>query len=218
MTPEVLRDLGPFDSVLDVGGNVGDFAELCRALWPEARITSFEPIGQLADRNHGRAGGRWLVEPLAISSHDGPASIAVCTNQHSASTMQGPGSTRRQRFGITDRFEHLPVTATRLDSYTARIHERAFGRLLVKVDVEGHEGHVLAGATETLRRADVAIVEVQQDPNIFLGSPTPSQVDQALVACGLTFAGVLSSLAEPRGNVVQFDGLWRRGMRLQQPA
>ena len=198
--------LGPFDSVLDVGGNVGEFASRCYELWPRAMISSFEPISHLARLQRERAHGRWLVEEVAISSREGQATIHVCVNQHTASTMQMPGTVRSKRLGIADTFVDEIVPMRRLDQY----RERTRGRLLVKIDVEGHEAAVLAGAPKTLGGADAVIVECQQDPDVFQGSPSPGTVDELLRMHGLSFAGVLDSFSDPEGRLIQFDGLWTR--------
>ena len=202
-----LKALGRFDVVLDVGGNIGEWAELARGVWPTARLTSFEPVPELAEANRNRALGRWWVETVGISSTEGVAELHVCVNQHSASTMQMPGTVRRDRFGIVDRYNTITVQTRTLDSYFLDFPP---GRLLIKIDVEGHEGLVLQGAPDTLDAADVVIIEVQQSPDIFVGSESPSTLDEMLGYCGLGFAGVLDCLADPSGEVVQFDGIWIR--------
>lgn len=207
-TVPTLKRLGPFAAVLDVGGNVGEWAELARGLWPDCRLTSFEPLPFLAAANRQRARGRWWVEEVAVSDATGAATLHVCTNQHSASTMQEPGSVRREQFGIRDRFEDVTVETFPLDRYLPTLPPS--GRLLVKVDVEGHEHRVLAGARLTLRWADAVIVEVQQSPAVFGGAAPPDVIDAELRAAGLYFAGVLGCLEAPGGEIVQFDGLWTR--------
>jgi FkbM family methyltransferase len=199
-------ELGPFDTVLDVGGNVGEFAELARITWPDARVTSFEPVPPCARENRRRAAGRWWVEECALSSHAGRSTIRVCLNQPSASTMQEPGTTRRDRFGIVDEFEELEVPVRTLDEFELV----AGGRCLVKIDVEGHELEVLAGGESLLRSVECVVLEVNQDPGVFLGAPPPAVVDSELRQYGLYFAGVLAVQLDPRGSVVQFDGVWRR--------
>jgi FkbM family methyltransferase len=193
------------DAILDVGGNVGEFAELARRRWPDALITSFEPIPELAKANRKQANGRWVVERVALSSSRGSATLHRCINQHSASTMQPPGTLRREAFGIVDRFEPLEVRTAMLDDYA----DRRRLRTLVKIDVEGHEGSVLVGAGETLKLASGVIIEVQQDSTIVAGAWAPYMVDGYLKQHGLRFAGILDALREPRGRIVQFDGLWR---------
>ncbi len=204
-----IDDFGPFDTVLDVGGNVGDFAELARAAWPDARITSFEPIPHLVTWNQRRAGGRWWVEPSAVSDRDGVATLHVCTNQPSASTMQAPGGLRRERFGIRDSFEHLEVRTVTLDGWCAR-QPLELERCLLKIDVEGHELAVLHGAEQVLSDVAVVLCEVNQSPDIFLGSPGPDVVDALLREYGLFFAGVLGTQLTPDGECVQADVAWTR--------
>lgn len=200
------EELGPFDTVLDVGGNVGEFAELARTAWPDARITSFEPMPPVARENRRRANGRWWVEECGLSNHEGRVTIRVCLNQPSASTMQKPGTARRERFGIVDRFQELDVKVSTLD----RFADVAGGRCLVKIDVEGHELEVLAGGRELLRKVACVVVEVNQDPDVFMGAPPPRVVDGLLRDAGLSFAGVLAVQQDPAGQVVQFDGAWLR--------
>lgn len=200
-----LRRLGAFEHVLDVGGNVGEWAELARGLWPAASLTSFEPIPALADLNRDRARGRWVVEPVALSDSSGEGELLVCLNQHSASTMEEPGPLRRQAWGIADQFKPIRIQTRLLDEY---LPAPGPGRLLVKVDVEGHEGPVLAGGPRLLERADAVIVECQQSPDGFDGAWTPAELDVLLRDRGLYFAGVVGALLTPAGEVAQFDGLW----------
>lgn len=205
----LVDDLGPFDVVLDVGGNVGEFAEACKTAWPEARVTSFEPVPKIARENEKRAQGRWWVETVGISDHAGRETMRFCVNQHSASTMQKPGTLRRDRFGITDRFKEIDVHVLPLDSYLHLLDDGG-GRALVKIDVEGHEAHVIRGGRDVLSLADVVVCEVNQDPDIFLGAPAPGTIDFLLGKHGLMFFGVAAVQLDPQGRVVQFDGVWSR--------
>lgn len=198
---------GPFDSVLDVGGNVGDFAELARLTWPDAWLTSFEPLPELCEIQQVRAAGRWQVEEIALSDQRGTATLNYCMNQHSASSLQQLGPVRRELFGLQDRLHPVAVRTTLLDDYLDEITE---GTLLVKIDVEGHEQAVLAGATRTLRAAETVVVEVQNDPGIFLGAGHPAILDRMLQSAGLRFAGLADCFASPAGRVLQFDAIYRR--------
>jgi FkbM family methyltransferase len=201
---------GPFDTVFDVGGNVGDFAKAAVEAWPQATVVSFEPIPWLADESRRKAGVRWRVVQVAISRRAGVATLNVCVNQNSASTLQQPGTVREQ-LGISDEWKPLDVSTEPLDFYL----DGDPGRLLVKVDVEGHEADVFAGASRVLKAAAAVVVEVQNDPNIFLGSPSPGDVHAVLSAAGLQWVGLVDSFAvlemgRGRVEVLQFDGLWAR--------
>jgi FkbM family methyltransferase len=205
--PELLPG-EPFSAVFDVGSNVGDFAAQAVDRWPDCLVVAFEPIPQLADAQRARAAGRWDVVSCAVSDENDWSTLYVCENQHTASTMQEPGDARLREFGIVDQHVPIRVPTHTLDFHLPQVADRE--RLLVKVDVEGHEGRVLAGAAATLEHATTVIVEVQNDPTIFLGSPAPCEVDELLRSYGLVFCGLADAFLSPRGEVLQFDGVWSR--------
>lgn len=203
---ERVADGRPFDSVLDVGGNLGTFAEAARLAWPAAKVTSFEPIPALAEMQRLRAAGRWWVEEIAISDRAGERELYWCQNQHEASTLQEPGSARLLRFGIRDRFQTITVRTHPLDYYASG----AVGRLLLKIDVEGHELQVIAGAGQMLSLVDTCVIEVQNDPAIFLGSASPQRISRELGRHGLVFSGLAGTCLAPDGDVLQYDAIYRR--------
>lgn len=192
--------------MFDVGGNVGDFAAAAHDAWPKARVVSFEPAQVMATRNHSRANGRWRVEQVACSNLDGEGWLNFCETQHSASSMEEPGSVRRELFGINDSYIPIPIRCVRLDDYLGDVT----GPLLVKVDVEGHERQVLSGAPLVLDIADTVVCEVQHDPQVFPDASSALELDIAFRSHGLVFAGIWDALKAPDGRVVQFDGIWRR--------
>lgn len=198
----------PFDLVLDVGGNIGLFAEYAIERWPDARVISFEPVPQLASMNVQRAQGRWVVWPLAVSDRRGFATLYACRNQGEASTMMEPGTTRQREFGIIDSWQPISVSTCVLDDYLQEFG--ACERGLVKIDVEGHELNALRGARDVLTLATTAIVECQQDRDIFIDAPSPAEIDEELRRNGLAFAGILSTTVGSSGRVLQFDGVWSR--------
>lgn len=206
-----LQAAGPFGQVFDVGGNVGGFAWACSRLWPDARVVSFEPVPHLAEQNEQNANGAWYVEQVAITREEATLELRYCVNQHSASSLHVAGPVRAS-LGIRDQHEMIEVGAMPLDRYLAVYPPRSDDeRLLVKFDVEGHELPAIEGATETLVLADAVVVECNA-PGVFDGAATPAEIDEALRACGLRFAGVLDVFQEQTGGqVFQFDGLWLRG-------
>lgn len=210
MTSFVIPELPgePFDLVLDVGGNVGGFAEQAVERWPAAHVVSFEPIPVLADVNAAAGLGRWDQVAVAISDRVGEATLYVCENQHTASTMQEPGGARRREFGIADSFAPIRVPTVPLDEFLPLLDGR--DSVLVKVDVEGHEGAVLAGAAGVLALAACVVVECQQDPTIFFDAPSPFEIDAALRRHGLAFHGIADVLRSPAGRIMQIDGVWSR--------
>ena len=139
--------------VCDVGGNRGHYAY---KLWRlGARLEVFEPnpvcarlLQRWAAGKHGIA-----IHPIALSSQSGTATLHIPVDiagiEHDASASLGREPAPHCRA--------VDVSLEPLDSF-------GFDDLdFIKIDVEGHEGEVLAGAIETLRRAHPALlVEIEQ--------------------------------------------------------
>ena len=145
VTREILRTLRPGSVFVDVGASTGYFTVLAaRLVGPDGGVVACEPGPQnqsvlLLNTVVNRLGNVRLV-PCAVS--DGSAVLAY--------NRLGGGN------GAIAAFDGTPeglgtrdlVQARRLDDILmgeARVD-------LVKIDVEGAEGRVLAGASETLRR------------------------------------------------------------------
>ncbi len=148
---ELAADAGHF---LDVGANIGFYSLMLAARRPALGITAFEPnpkLQPLLVANVRANGFRQIVpEPLAVSSTEGTASLFLNDSDMSASL---------ERDFDDHHIGTARIPTTSLDAYVARRHSPA--RLLIKVDVEGHEAAFIAGARATLRahRPDI-IAEV----------------------------------------------------------
>ena len=144
------------DRFLDVGANIGFYSLLLAARRPALAIAAFEPnpkLHPLLTANARANGFRQIAaEPLALSATGGSAPLYLNRSDMSASLERD----------FDDRHAGTTlVPTTTLDAYVARHAGR--GRLLVKVDVEGHEAAFFAGARATLgtQRPDI-VAEVAQ--------------------------------------------------------
>lgn len=140
---------------VDVGANVGYYSMLVASSGPGVRVLAIEPNPKMNSLLRGNVKANQLpVETfeLALSATSGIARLYLAKSDHSATLVSD--------------FEpafvgEVEVTTASLDSFLDE-HAPA-GRCVIKIDVEGHEGQVLLGATRTLssREADI-IVEVSQ--------------------------------------------------------
>lgn len=133
-------------TVIDVGANVGLYTLLAsRAVGTSGRVFAFEPAFAsfaLLQRNVGLAGATNVVlEQAAVSDVAGTATLLL--NRESGLASLGPTG-RGERTGSET------VRCVTLDEYA---DTRGIGPVcLLKIDVEGFEGHVLRGGRSMLER------------------------------------------------------------------
>jgi FkbM family methyltransferase len=115
----------------------------------EARVDAAEALRQMYAR------APVDVQAVALSDTSGSSSMRVCTTEPGRSTLE-------RRNPLSDRadVEVIPIPVRTLDSYALS------GVGLIKIDVEGHEEAVLAGA-RTLLSADLPalIIEIEERHN-----------------------------------------------------
>ncbi len=133
--------------VLDVGANAGLFTHLIWTLKPEAEIIAFDPLPKMAAKLRAwqtRTGARLTVHNQAVADHCGTASFYAAAENDTGASLK-PGGAGGQA---------ITVPVTTLD---AVVPERPV--LLAKIDVEGAEVEVLAGAARTLSATRFLILE-----------------------------------------------------------
>jgi FkbM family methyltransferase len=135
--------------VVDIGANTGFYTLLAAATRPDRNLWSVEPDPEartILERNLqlNKLGDRVRVFPEALSDRVGVASLYVPTKDHGCietSSSLEPDF-KQSHHGV------LQVPVCTLDTLAARTNPPLIG--LIKIDVEGHEAAVLAGAGGTV--------------------------------------------------------------------
>jgi FkbM family methyltransferase len=152
------RKFGPGDAFYDVGANVGVYSLIAATICPSARTVAIEPAPANYDalcRNLALNGATAAVTAL-------PVALAEATRLAQISLADlSPGAADhgfdRQDGGAAS----VSVLAYSLDDL---IREFDLPQpTLVKIDVDGAEDAVLAGATETLRHPGLSSLIVEVD-------------------------------------------------------
>ena len=141
----------PRPLVLDVGANAGLFSHLIWRLRPDVELVVFEPLPKMAEKiaNWGeRNGAKLTLYNKAASDHCGTATFYASAENDPTASLKPEGKKQIA----------LEVPVVTLDSL---VPEQPI--FLIKIDVEGCECEVLAGAKSVLDRARFLIIEAHTE-------------------------------------------------------
>jgi FkbM family methyltransferase len=149
-------------TVIDVGANVGQYAERLRDIGCENQIVSFEPgsaaFSILADR--ARKEPRWEVRQKALGPRPGTEVLRVSGNSVSSSLLD-IDSNHVSAAPRSATVSHETVNVSTLDLEFAGWKTDPFW---LKLDVQGFELQVLEGASQMLPRTQFVQAEVSFAP------------------------------------------------------
>jgi len=149
------------NQIVDVGANHGDFSLAAGALHPQARVLLVEPLPTLKaelERRCARRGGTWRLEPSALGSQSGSATLHVDPQHDAIGSLVGFNE------------EYLKANPEARAGRTFICQVRTLDELcleqgietidLLKIDVEGFEFETLRGGARMLRATTALIIEV----------------------------------------------------------
>jgi FkbM family methyltransferase len=156
-----LREIGQFvksDRMsIDVGGNIGVYTYHLHRLSSE--VVTFEPNPQYVEVINDLGLRRGRIEAVALSDQSGNVTLRV---PKLASGLEDRGMASIEPSVVSDEAlsRAIVVPMRRLDEY-------GFKNVgFIKIDVEGHEEGVLAGALETIRSNKPALlIEIEERHN-----------------------------------------------------
>lgn len=211
-----LLDHLAIDCVLDVGANDGDFAGLVRAGGWNGRIVSFEPqsscraaLDQLASGDPG-----WSIHSVALSDHDGTATLTLRAASQLTSLNQPRLDSRTAKSSRVKDFLSAvgteEIIVRRLDSIFGELEGGPIQRAYLKIDTQGHDELVLAGAAGILDRVGAIQLELTQEP-LYHSTSHYLAIAERLEALGFGLNAVFPVLfdADSRA-LLEFDGLFVR--------
>jgi FkbM family methyltransferase len=199
------------ERVFDVGAYSGEFAKLCRRVWPRAKIACFEVLPHRVNELRSwcaQDGNAVVIETLLGAERKS----AVPFHE-----METASSVLEEHIAQTAPVRFYPMQT--IDEYVGTIGTPAPD--LLKIDVQGYELEVLKGARNSLPHISAVLAEVNLI-DIHIGAPMLDEVvdfmrDNGFVAydiCGLARRPLDQALWQadiifvPRESFLRTDKRW----------
>ncbi|HMG74732.1 MAG TPA: FkbM family methyltransferase [Pyrinomonadaceae bacterium] len=194
-------------TVIDVGAHTGEFARMITQILPGVAVISFEPLKeefrQLERALRNIPGAR----AFNIALGDRTATLEMHRSDYSQSSSLRPMAKLHQEAFPESAGETIErVEVRKLDEMEAELSLEP--EILIKLDVQGYEDKVLAGASEVLSKSKAAIIEVSFR-ELYEGQPLFDSVYATLKEKGFTYMGNLYQLVHPvERSVLQADAFF----------
>lgn len=196
-------------TVIDVGAHTGEFARMIRRLLPAAAIYSFEPLQaefqslqqQMDD------GSKFVAFNYAVGDESETVEINRSSYAQSSSLLP-MAQLHKQAFPVSANHTSETVEVKRLDDVLRDFDLQP--EVAIKIDVQGYEDKVIAGAPETIAASKAIIIEVSFR-ELYEGQPLFEVIFDQLNSKGLKYMGNLYQLLSPLdGSPLQADALFVR--------
>ena len=150
------------DTVLDVGANRGQFGSLIRKLGFNGVILSFEPLADTFNllEKRSKHDANWHVYNFALGDTQGSLDLNVLHGRGLSSFLEPSAYCKNflQKKSSID--ESLSVDIKTLDAIFADLPCDDTSRIHLKMDTQGYDLRVFAGASETLKAVQTMQAEL----------------------------------------------------------
>jgi FkbM family methyltransferase len=196
-------------TVFDVGAHTGQVSSALRHFLPRAEIYAFEPLAECHEILLRRFAGDTSFHAFNTALGDTDGEVAFHTSSFpKASSPLAMTAVHKEAFPWSADTSVSQVPVRRLDTYAESL--RLAANILLKVDVQGYENRVLAGAGEVLTKTSYVLVELSFAP-LYEGQADFHDVYTFLTDRGFSYAGSWDQLASPLdGTILQTDALFVR--------
>lgn len=195
-----------FKTIIDIGANEGQFAGKISFIFPEAHIHCFEPLNQdynnLANKFKDRA--NFSIYNFGLG--DANEEKKIFRNEYTpSSSLLEMLDLHKSNFDYAVKVEPEIIKLRLLDDVFPGDIPKP---LLIKIDVQGYEMHVLKGGEKAIRQADVCIIETSFYP-LYKGQPLFDDIYEYFSQRGFRYAGNVEQLIAPSDNkVLQADAVF----------
>lgn len=208
--PVALLDHYKIDVIFDIGANEGQFGSWARAVGYSGRIVSFEPVSTAYDALTRRIGkdAKWVAERTAIGDRDGELTINVSENSVYSSALARSALLEKD----DDSSSYVRAETVRSQTIDSIFdsHASANDRVLIKIDTQGFEREVLAGAIRSLPKTTGLMLELSFR-QLYEGEAPIDEIVTTLAAHGFSLVSLQPLHINLKyGKLYEADGMFFR--------
>jgi FkbM family methyltransferase len=198
------------DVILDVGANIGQFAQELRKGGYHGHIISFEPLSSAHATLVVTAASDplWdVAERCAVGASDSWAEINIAGNSYSSSLL--PMLDLHREAAPPSAYQGTePCRVITIDSYIEQTFSDPTTVFGLKIDTQGYESQVLAGLERNHDRVKVVVCEMSLAP-LYADGPSMSELGRLLAELGYHCVALGPEFEDPRsGELLQANGVF----------
>lgn len=200
-----------FATVIDIGANEGQFAEVALKAFPRAQIMAFEPLPDCHQRLLDKFQHESRLRTFNLALADLPGDLEFHRHAFTpASSFLKLAALQARAFPHTVDSAVVKVQRARLDDAIA--YAELNRPIFMKIDVQGYEAKVIEGGKETIGITDVVMVECAFQP-MYEEQPSALEIINQMVGAGFCLAGIMDQMVAPEsGRPLQADLLFSRAL------
>jgi FkbM family methyltransferase len=194
------------ECVVDVGANVGIWSVAIARLTGAKQIIAYEPIPNVFERLQENT---WQYpqihcEQSAVGASSGQVTLNVERVHQLSSVLKMRDETRNMHGTSQDMTEQIVVPMTTLDDALSDCDEVS----LLKLDVQGYEPEVFAGARTVLKRTRILMTEITYAPYYHGDLQLESYLDLIRSLSSLRLWGISAPGCSPLGRPMSADAIF----------
>lgn len=196
-------------TIIDVGANVGQFAQMINRSFPQARIYSFEPLPDIFAELKKCRNTQMFPIQVALGDCNGEMEMHKHIDHTASSSFLHATAVTTKYYPATKRQSSTRVQIMTLDRAVEAFDICVLDDVLIKLDVQGFEDRVIRGGPETFAKASACIIEINLQ-NLYTGQARFSGLLSMLEQSGLRYGGNLEQVVAPDGSVIAIDATFFR--------
>ena len=200
--------LNNIECIIDIGANVGQYAEYLRQIGFKKDIISFEPLNDAYEilKSKTKKDSRWEAYNFGIGDNEQSSKINVSKNSYSSSILD-MSSSHLDSAPDSIYVSNQKITIKRLDrlEFLEKLKDK---NLFLKIDTQGYEEQVINGSTNIINRVkgiqiEMSLKELYKDQILF------EELYKKIVNLNFDLWDIKRGFSNPKsGKVLQFDAIF----------